>query len=124
MKTVFSLVPLNAIPAVLVLLVHLGLIEVEQCTYIISLAALLIFTLSFEMFKAAAFAIFEGASWLDFAMSLLLLLAIMGYMMFIYVRQGAPSADWWLIAEAQLMDVMIGFYIAIRNARRDINIAS
>lgn len=124
MKTIFSLLPLNTIPTVLVLLVHLGIIELEQCVYIISLAATLIFTLSFEMFKAAAFAIFEGASWLDFVMSLLLLLFIMGYMMFIYVHKGIPSADWWLVAEAQLMDVMIGFYIAIRNARRDINIAS
>ena len=121
MRTLLSLLPLNIIPAAMVLLVHLGLVHLDN--YIVILAAVLIMTLSIEMIKSAAFALSGSASWLDFIMSLLLLIAILGYMIFVYVKQNSlPSSDWWLVAEAQLMDVIAGFYITISNARRDIGV--
>ena len=53
-------------------------------------------------------------------MSFLLLIAVFGYIIYIIMRLNqTPPALYWLALEAQMLDVMVGFYIAISNARRD-----
>ncbi len=121
MKALFSLIPLNLIPALMVLAQEFGMIHMEHFTFWIG--AVVICTLSLEMMKAAAFALSGSASWIDFTMSLLLLLAILAYMISSFLTKGEiVPHEWWLIAEAQLMDVIVGFYITVTNARRDIGV--
>jgi len=123
MKLFFSIIPLNAIPIALILLADFGLIErFEHFTLVVS--AILIFTLSVELMKSSMFALSGAESWLDFFMSLLLLLGLGGYMIYLYAQNRAIDPLLWLGFEAQLMDVIAGFYIAITNARRDIGIQS
>jgi hypothetical protein len=74
--------------------------------------------------KASMFAISGGVSWMDFLMSLVLLLALSGYMIYLYA-QNRPIEPLLLLGfEAQALDVIAGFYIAISNARRDIGVDS
>ena len=121
MKALLSLIPLNLIPALMVLAQGFGMIHLSHFTFLLS--AVVIFTLSLEMIKSAAFALSGSASWIDFIMSLLLLLAILGYMIYLYLTKGGVAPrEWWLVAEAQLMDVVAGFYITVTNARRDIGV--
>ncbi len=115
---------MNLIALVLVLLHDFGLVDfgMDKATFLFLISALLIFTLSVEMIKSAAFALSGAVSWLDFIVSLLLLLGIIAYMIYMFVKEGTvPSPEWWLVAEAQLMDVIVGFYITTSNARRDID---
>jgi uncharacterized protein (TIGR02588 family) len=64
-------------------------------------------------------------AWIDFIMSFLLLIAVFGYIIYIIMRLNqTPPALYWLALEAQMLDVMVGFYIAISNARRDFNTGS
>ncbi len=118
----FSLLPLNIIPIGLIFLYEFGMIEYKDSyTFAIIVAAILIFTLSIEMVKSAMFALSGPASWLDFFMSFLLLIGVFGYIIYVYVKQGGvPSPLFWLALEAQTLDVVVGFYIAVTNARRDI----
>ncbi len=121
MRLFFSFLPLNIIPIGLIFLADFGMIE-RPSNFTIIVSAILIFTLSVELMKSSMFALSGGVSWLDFFMSLLLLLALGGYMIYLYAQQKPIDSLLWLGFEAQLMDVIAGFYIAITNARRDIGI--
>ncbi|MRI84193.1 MAG: hypothetical protein C6I00_07225 [Nitratiruptor sp.] len=121
MKGLFALIPLNAIPIGLVFLADMGIIpRFDNFTLIIS--ALLIFTLAVELMKSSMFARSGSASWLDFFMSLALLLGIGGYLIYLFAQGRTIDPLLWLGLEAQALDVIAGFYIAITNARRDIGI--
>ncbi|MRI59102.1 MAG: hypothetical protein C6H99_06325 [Epsilonproteobacteria bacterium] len=124
MRIFFSLLPLNIIPIALIFLHEFGYIEYkDNYTFALIVSGLLIFTLSIEMVKSAMFALSGPASWLDFFMSFLLLIAVFGYIVYVYVKQGGvPSPLFWLALEAQTLDVVVGFYIAVTNARRDIGV--
>jgi hypothetical protein len=93
--------------------------------FLFMIAALLLFTLSYEMVKATMFASEGTGTWVDFATSFALLVAIIVYIIKI-VMQGdsKPTMLILLVAEAQLLDVIVGFYLVISNARRDFNAGS
>lgn len=128
-----NILPLNVFPFILVLLYEKGdLIEkylgitpknvISDYQFLFLIAALLLFTLSYEMIKAAMFAPKGSGAWLDFIMSFLLFMGIVVYIAHIVMQLNQrPSALLLLIAEAQMLDVMVGFYLAITNARRDFN---
>ncbi len=121
MKLFFAMIPLNIIPIGLIFLADLGYIpKFENFTLIV--AALLIFTLSVELMKSSMFALSGSASWMDFFMSLVLLLALGGYLIYLYAQNRPIDPLLWLGFEAQALDVIAGFYIAITNARRDIGV--
>ena len=121
MRLLFSFFPLNIIPIGLIFLAHFGIIERPRHFELI-VAGLLIFTLSLELMKSSMFALSGSASWLDFFMSLALLLALAGYVIYLFAKGQSIDPLLWLGLEAQAMDVIAGFYIAITNARRDIGI--
>ena len=133
MRFIFSLMPLNVIPLILVILYENGdlakkYINVEfteivnEYNFLYIVAAILLVTLSAEMIKAAMFAPKGSTAWIDFIMSFLLFMGIILYIAHIVMKLGeTPSALLLLIAEAQFLDVLVGFYLAITNARRDFN---
>jgi len=123
MGFIFSLIPLNAIPIALIFAKLHGWIPSEILTinnymFAILMCGLLMLTLSIEMIKSAMFAPTGSAAWVDFITSSLLLIAIFGY---VIKFKGTVPALYWIALEAQFLDVMVGFYIAISNARRDFN---
>ncbi|MRJ03281.1 MAG: hypothetical protein GXO19_01940 [Epsilonproteobacteria bacterium] len=119
MRLFLSMVPLNLIPIALIFLTHVGIVP-RFDGFNMVIAALLIFTLAVELMKSSMFALSSGASWIDFSMSLLLLLALGGYMIYLIAQGKVIDPLLWLGLEAQALDVIAGFYIAITNARRDI----
>jgi len=125
MGFLFSLIPLNAIPIALIYMRVEGIIPKEFMSaynFAVLVAGLLLFTLSVEMIKSAMFAPTGSNAWVDFIMSFLLLIVVFGYIIFIITKQNqTPPTLYWLALEAQILDVMVGFYIAISNARRDFN---
>lgn len=121
MRFIFSFLPLNIIPIGLIFLVNFGLME-RFGNFTLIVAAILIFTLSIELMKSSMFALSGAASWLDFFMSLSLLLAVGGYLIYLFAQNKPIDPLFWLGFEAQAMDVIAGFYIAITNAKRDIGI--
>jgi len=128
-----NLLPMNVFPLILVVLyenAHLAkkYINMDITTvlgkyeFLYMVSALLLFTLSYEMVKAAMFAPKGSGTWVDFIMSFLLFMGIILYIMHVIMQlDKEPSLLILLIAEAQLLDVMVGFYLAITNARRDFN---
>jgi hypothetical protein len=95
---------------------------IDHYNFLYFIAALLLFTLSYEMIKAAMFAPKGSGTWVDFIMSFFLLLGIMMYIGQIVIKgESKPSVLLLLVAEAQLLDVLVGFYLVITNARRDFN---
>lgn len=133
MGFVMNILPMNVFPLVLVILYENANLAtkylnfdiasvISPCNFLFMIAALLLFTLSYEMIKAAMFAPKGSGTWVDFIMSFLLLLGIILYIAHIVMQLNEkPSKLLLLIAEAQLLDVMVGFYLAITNARRDFN---
>jgi len=125
MGFLFSLIPLNAIPIAMIYLKVEGIIPkdfMNSYSFAILVAGMLLFTLSIEMIKSAMFAPTGSNAWVDFIMSFLLLIAVFGYIIYIIMKLNqTPAALYWLALEAQILDVMVGFYIAISNARRDFN---
>ncbi len=126
MRIFLSFLPLNIIPILAIYLYDRGVFGfLDRYTFALLVAALLLLTLSLEMIKSAMFAPKGSASWIDFFFSLLLLVGLLGYLIFIYVKVGdIPDKLYWLALEAQMLDVIVGFYIAITNARRDIGAES
>ncbi len=128
-----NILPMNIFPLILVILYEKGdaakeyinfdiTTVVSQYTFLYIIAALLLFTLSYEMIKAAMFAPKGSGTWVDFIMSFMLLLGIILYIAHTIMELNQkPSLLILLIAEAQLLDVMVGFYLTITNARRDFN---
>jgi len=125
MGFLFSLIPLNAIPIALIYLKVQGVIPKELMSsynFAILIGGLLMFTLSIEMIKSAMFAPSGSNAWVDFIMSFILLIVVFGYIIYIITKLNqTPPTLYWLALEAQMLDVMVGFYIAISNARRDFN---
>jgi vacuolar-type H+-ATPase subunit I/STV1 len=130
---VMNILPMNVFPLILVILYENANLAtkylnfdiasvITPCNFLFMIAALLLFTLSYEMIKAAMFAPKGSGTWVDFIMSFLLLLGIILYIAHIIMQLNSkPSKLLLLIAEAQMLDVMVGFYLAITNARRDFN---
>jgi hypothetical protein len=131
MGFVMNLLPMNVFPLILVILyenAHLAkkyinmdiTTVISEYKFLYMVSALLLFTLSYEMVKAAMFAPKGSGTWVDFIMSFLLFMGIILYIMNVVLKlEQTPSLLILLIAEAQLLDVMVGFYLAITNARRD-----
>jgi hypothetical protein len=129
----FSILPLNVFPLMLVILYENGDLAkkyfniefssiIGDYFFLALVAAILLLTLSTEMIKAAMFAPKGSSAWFDFIMSFLLFMGIILYIAHIIMKLGeTPSVLLLLIAEAQMLDVMVGFYLAITNARRDFN---
>jgi len=128
MGFISSLIPLNAFPIALIFLRVEGIIPKDAITsynFAVLIGGLLMFTLSIEMIKSAMFAPSGSSAWVDFVMSFLLLIAIFGYIIYIITKLNqTPPTLYWLALEAQMLDVMVGFYIAITNARRDFHTGS
>ncbi|MCH9813409.1 MAG: hypothetical protein K0U47_05630 [Epsilonproteobacteria bacterium] len=128
-----NILPMNIFPLILVVLYENAALSkkylnidpsilISEYSFLYMIAAILLFTLSYEMIKAAMFAPKGSGAWLDFIMSFMLLLGIILYIAHIVMELNQkPSVLLLLIAEAQLLDVMVGFYLAITNARRDFN---
>lgn len=133
MGFIMNLLPMNVFPLILVILyenaqlsnkyINLDITTViSEYNFLFMVAALLLFTLSYEMVKAAMFAPKGSGTWVDFIMSFLLLIGIILYIAHTILKlEETPSKLIILVAEAQLFDVMVGFYLAITNARRDFN---
>jgi hypothetical protein len=128
-----NILPMNVFPLILVILYENANLAkrylnfdittvINEYNFLYMISALLLFTLSYEMIKAAMFAPKGSGTWIDFIMSFLLLLGVIMYIGRIVMKYNErPSLLLLLIAEAQLLDVMVGFYLAITNARRDFN---
>ncbi len=125
MGLLFSLIPLNVIPIVLIFLKVEGFLPknfMDDYLFAVLVSGFLILTLSIELMKAAFFAPRGSSIWIDFIMSFLLFLAIIAYILFIIFKMNqTPNPLYFLALEAQFLDVLVGFYIAISNARRDFN---
>jgi len=133
MGFMMNILPMNVFPLILVILYENATLAkrylnfdittvISEYNFLYMISALLLFTLSYEMIKAAMFAPKGSGTWIDFIMSFLLLLGVMMYIGRIVMKYNEkPSLLLLLIAEAQLLDVMVGFYLAITNARRDFN---
>ncbi len=125
MGFLFSLVPLNAFPVLLIFLKVEGIIPKSAVTpylFAVGVSGFLMFTLSIELMKAAFFAPKGMGIWIDFLMSFFLFISIVGYILYVIFRLNhTPPALAFLALEAQFLDVLVGFYIAISNARRDFN---
>ncbi len=133
MGFIINLFPMNFFPLILVILYERAelakkYVNVDITTiitpenFLYMTAALLLATLSWEMVKATIYAPKGSGTWVDFMMSFLLLIGITLYIGNIVMKQGGtPSKLILLVAEAQLFDVVVGFILAISNARRDLN---
>ena len=125
MGFLFSLIPLNAIPIAFIFLRVEGILpmtSVNGYNFAVIMAGILMFTLSIEIGKSSFFAPKGGEAWIDFIMSFLFFVAIIAYILYIIFKLNkTPHPLYFLAMEAQFLDVMIGFYIAISNARRDFN---
>ena len=125
MSFLLSLIPLNAIPIFFIVLKVEGFFPMDFMTdthFIVAIAGFLMLTLSIEMVKASFFAPRGSSIWVDFIMSFLLFLAIIAYILYIIFKMNQiPDPLYFLALEAQFLDVLVGFYIAISNARRDFN---
>jgi len=126
MGFLFSLIPLNAIPIAFIFLKVEGLIPkdaINGYNFTVLIAGVLMLTLSIEIMKSSFFAPKGGNAWIDFIMSFLLFIGIISYILFIIFKQNkTPHPLYFLALEAQFLDVMVGFYIAISNARRDFGV--
>jgi hypothetical protein len=133
MGFIMNLLPMNVFPLILVILyenadlaqkyINMDITQViNPYNFLFMVSALLLFTLSYEMVKAAMFAPKGSGTWVDFIMSFMLFMGIVLYIFHVVMElHERPSKLIILIAEAQLLDVMVGFYLAITNARRDFN---
>ncbi|NPA04155.1 MAG: hypothetical protein GXO61_04760 [Epsilonproteobacteria bacterium] len=122
MRAFFALFPFNLIPIIIIFLHESGYLDiVDKYTFTVAVSAIILLTLSVEMIKAAMFALSSTVSWLDFLISFLLLVVLLIYIVYVYFKTGGvPSPLFWLALEAQALDVIVGFYITLTNARRDI----
>jgi len=127
MGFLFSLIPLNAIPIAIIFLHGSKILPdfMDKCNFTLIMSGLLMATLSIEIMKAAFFAPKGASIWVDFFMSFMLFIVIIGYILYIIFKLNhTPPALYFLALEAQFLDVLVGFYIAISNARRDFNVGS
>jgi len=126
MGFLFSLIPLNAIPIAFIFLKVEGFIPkdiINGYNFTVLIAGALMLTLSIEIMKSSFFAPKGANAWIDFIMSFLLFIGIISYILYIIFKLNkTPHPLYFLALEAQFLDVMVGFYIAISNARRDIGI--
>jgi hypothetical protein len=91
-------------------------------TFLFFVAALLMITLSYELIKATFLAPKGSGVWVDFVMSFLFLIALLIYAVKQYYKLGTyPTFEYFLLLEAQTLDVIVGFILTVSNARRDLN---
>ncbi len=133
MGFITNILPMNVFPLLLVILYEKGALAdkylsfdpttvISEYAFLYIIASLLLFTLSYEMIKATMFASKGSGTWVDFIMSFLLFIGIILYIAYTILKLNEkPSLLILLVAEAQLLDVMVGFYLTITNARRDFN---
>ncbi len=130
MKVLLDLIPLNILALILILAHKRGLTDplLNQFKYpdqvfLFIVAALLLMTLSIELIKATILAPKGSGSWIDFLMSFLFFVGLMFYAVKAYYKSGDyPTLDYMLLLEAQALDVVVGFILAISNARRDFSL--
>ncbi len=131
MKFLMNLIPLNILALIVILLHDRGYLDTilgpagkcQDYNFLAVVAAILLMTLSWELLKATYLAPSGSGSWVDFIMSFMFVLGLIGYAVYEYAKnQALPSAAYGLLTEAQLLDVMVGFVLAISNARRDLNL--
>jgi len=128
-KFLLNLIPLNVLALIVILLHDRGYLEpllgppgnCQDYKFLAVVGATLLMTLSWELIKATYLAPKGSGSWIDFIMSFAFALGLIGYAIYEYAKyQTLPSAAYGLLTEAQLLDVMVGFVLAINNARRDL----
>ncbi len=133
MKLLLNLIPLNVLALLLILLHERGFLNqffdsTNKCgdyKFLALIGGLLLMTLSWELVKATMLAPKGSGSWLDFFMSFAFVVGLIMYAVFEYAQSAkVPSAPYLLLTEAQLLDVMVGFVLAISNARRDLNLGN
>ena len=131
MNFIKNLIPLNVIALIIILLHDRGIAPAilgkeGKCgdyDFLALVGAVLLLTLSYELVKATLLAPSGSGSWVDFFMSFGFVIALIGYAVFEYAQtHRLPSAAYGLLTEAQILDVMVGFVLAISNARRDLNL--
>ncbi len=130
MKFLLDLIPLNVLALILILAHKRGLTDplLSQFKYpdqvfLFIVAALLLATLSWELVKATILAPKGSGLWVDFTMSFLFFVGLMGYAIKLYYKSGEyPTMDYILLLEAQMLDVIVGFILALSNARRDFSV--
>jgi len=133
LKFLQELVPLNILAMILILLNERGLLDPlyralsiapkeRAHTFLFFVAALLMVTLSYELIKATFLAPKGSGVWVDFVMSFLFLIALLIYAVKQYYKLGTyPTFEYFLLLEAQTLDVIVGFILTVSNARRDLN---
>jgi hypothetical protein len=126
MGLLFSFIPLNMIPIIIIVLQVEGLLPIKgimsEYEFAVLMAGFLMATLSIEIIKSSFFAPKGAYAWVDFIMSLMFLVSIVTYILYLIFKLGiVPSSLYILALEAQFLDVLVGFYITISNARRDFN---
>ncbi len=132
MKFLLDLIPLNILALILILAHKRGLLDpvlgqfkYPDQVFLFAVAALLLFTLSWELIKATILAPKGSGSWIDFLMSFLFFVGLMFYAVKEYYKSGIyPGLDYILLLEAQALDVIVGFILAISNARRDFSLGN
>ena len=130
MKFLLDLIPLNILALILILAHKRGLLDpilvhfkYPDQVFLFGVAALLLFTLSWELVKATILAPKGKGSWVDFMSSFLFFVGLMFYAVREYYKSGIyPGLDYILLLEAQALDVIVGFILAISNARRDFSL--
>jgi len=132
-KLLLDLIPLNILALVLILFKKKGLLDPillefgknTQYTFLFLIGALLLFTLSWELVKATILAPKGSGSWIDFFMSFIFFVGLMFYAIQQYYKTGVyPDLAYVLLLEAQALDVVVGFILAISNARRDLSLGN
>ncbi len=133
MKLLLDLIPLNVLALIAILLQERGLLDPlllhfgrnVDYNFLFAIAALLFITLSWEMIKATILAPKGSGSWIDFLASFGFLIALIAYALKDYYKNGAfPELPYMLLLEAQTLDVIVGFILALSNARRDLNLGN
>ena len=126
MGVLFSLIPLNVFPIAIIFLKVEGYFSLEgimtNTEFAVIMAGVLMMTLSIEIVKSSMFAPKGASAWVDFIMSFLFFMLIVVYVFYmIFKLNEKPPLIYFLALEAQFLDILVGFYITISNARRDLN---
>jgi hypothetical protein len=133
LKLLLDLIPLNILALIAILLHERGLLDPLllhfgrniDYNFLFAIAALLFMTLSWELVKATILAPKGSGSWIDFIASFAFLIGLIVYAVKDYYKDGFfPGLDYMLLLEAQTLDVIVGFILALSNARRDLNLGN
>jgi len=127
-KFLLDLIPLNILALIAIMAHGRGLLDPillyfgknTDYHFLFFIGALLLLTLSWELIKATILAPKGKGSWIDFLMSFLFFVGLLVYAVRQYYKLGIyPELTYVLLLEAQALDVVVGFILALSNARRD-----